>query len=427
MGMIVDAPREVVERPATHPASKRWVLLTGFLLSSMGSGISQIGIGPIIGDVAHTYGISLGAASFAAMGMMIFVMAIGVTISGYLADRIGVLSVLLTAQLAFIVSYLLLPLVAYSFEAFVALRLVQGLAAAGVAGAVTPAIARWFPPNEIGRAMGVQGIGMPVGMLIGLLAVPRLVASIGDWPHALSFLSIAGVIALVPTLYVALRAPLPAMVEAPKAVRRPLADVVRLPAFRYGIIVSILLFVTGFTFNDLAPGFLAVARPVGLGLGSVQAGNFVSLIMWSGLIAPALAGFLVDRVFSGNPKKVMVLGWALTLLPPLVVVPLVHRSSPLLITLFVFGGFAQPIVSIALMSTAARLFAADVVGRVAGMWLSISFFAGAFGTMLGSYALHISGTYLLPIAAVFVGNVLGLLYTTLSGTPLTNAVLEDIQ
>jgi hypothetical protein len=47
--------------------------------------------------------------------------------------------------------------------------------------------------------------------------------------------------------------------------------------------------------------------------------------------------------------------------------------------------------------------------------------------MLGSYALHISGTYLLPIAAVFVGNVLGLLYTTLSGTPLTNAVLEDIQ
>ena len=403
-----------------HAAWGRRSLLTGMLLCGFGSGISQISYSTIIGEIAATYGVSLGVASFALLGMMIFVMAVGVPIAGLLADRFGVFSVLIGSQLLFVSSFVALPLLAHSFPLLVGSRAVQGLCAAGVAGALTPAMSRYFPPEQIGRAMGIQTMGLPLGMLVGLLLVPRLTAAAGDWRFGLAYLGVFGGLALLPIVCGVRWLPRELRSTAVAADESgSLQEALALPLFRYGVVISILLYATGFTLTDLAPGFLAVAPPVGVGLGPQRAGALISLLMLSGLVAPLLAGFLVDRVFGGKVKTVMVIGWAVALLPPLLVLPAIHHSPQLLSVFLLIGGFAQPFVSITLMTSAARVFRKDVVGRIAGLWLCVSFFSAALGTMLGSLGLHVTGRYLLPLALVWIGNLIGLTCALLAKDPVS--------
>lgn len=398
----------------------RRALLVGMLLCGFGSGISQIAYSTIIGEIAATYGVSLGVASFALLGMMIFVMAIGVPIAGVLADRFGVFRVLIGSQMLFVASFLALPLLAHSFPLLVGSRAIQGLCAAGVAGALTPAMSRYFPPEQIGRAMGIQTMGLPLGMLAGLLLVPRLTQAAGDWRFGLAYLGVFGGMALLPIVWGARWLPRePGSAAAAAKIPGFLKEALELPLFRHGVVISILLYATGFTLTDLAPGFLAVAPPVGVGLGPQRAGDLVSLLMLSGLGAPLLAGFLVDRVFDGRVKAVMAIGWAVALLPPLLVLPAIHQSPKLLSVFLLLGGFAQPFVSITLMTSAARVFPKDVVGSIAGLWLCVSFLSAALGTLLGSLGLHLTGRYILPLAVVWIGNLIGLTCALLAKDPVS--------
>jgi MFS family permease len=398
--------------------------MASLFLSSVGSGVSQIGFSTIIGSVARDMGVSLGVASFGVLGLMIFVMALGVSLSGVLIDRLGVFSCLLGAQALFVIAYLLVPAAAASGFAFlVAVRIVQGLAAAGVAVAVTPAVGRWFRPDEVGRAMGVQAIGLPVGMTLGLLIVPRLVTAVGSWPEAMSFVSVLGIIAMIITAITATCAsrhvaPQPRRAEAVM----PLKDIIALPVFRYGAVMSLLLFITGFTFSDLAPGFLAVNPPVGAGYGPTRAGAIVSIMILSGFAAPLIAGLLVDKVFRGDAKPVLTIGWAFTLLPPLILLPIVYKNVGLISILLLVGGLSQPFISITLMSAATRVFSPSMLGRAAGGWLSVSFLSGAVGTMLGSYALNVTGGYTASVVGVAIGCVAGLIFTLVARSPTSQGV-----
>ncbi len=407
---------------ATNPAGERpvrWLILLCLLVSSICSGISQISFSTIIGDVSHDLGISLGVASFGLFGIMIFVTALGMCLSGFVLDRVGVFTILLVSQAIFILSFLLLPVLGQHFPALVALRVLQGLAAAGVAVSVTPAVASWFPDREMGRAMGIQAMGMPIGMMVGLLATPRLVEATGHWQSGLACLSALGFVALGLTLFV-VRMAGPGLLARPdrlpghEAHGAPsMAAVFTMPEFWGGLIISAILFGTGFTFNDLAPGFLAVAPPVGAGYGPEAAGKLMSVNVLMGLGAPLLAGFMVDKLFGGRSKPVIVLGWLLSLLMPSVLLSFVHGSQAALLPVLIVGGLANPFIAITLMSFAAKTFPVAVVGRVAGLWLSVSFFAAAFCTMGGSLVLHGTGGYAWPIALTGIGSVIGLVVSVL--------------
>jgi MFS family permease len=83
-------------------------------------------------------------------------------------DRLGVFRVVIGSLVTLILSNTALLVCGDSFTAILLIRLVQGLCSAGLMVTLTPAIARWFPRDEIGRAMGLPSLGAGVGMVIGL-------------------------------------------------------------------------------------------------------------------------------------------------------------------------------------------------------------------------------------------------------------------
>jgi MFS family permease len=113
-----------------------------------------------------------------------------------------------------------------------------------------------------------------------------------------------------------------------------------------GIICMFLFTWVMNAFNDLTPGFIAIAPPTGLGLGPAAAGRFMSAVQIGMLIGSAASGFILMKIFSGRIKAVMFTGFLLTAVFMFSVkLPTVHSTPTLLaITLFLAGFFEAFII-----------------------------------------------------------------------------------
>jgi MFS family permease len=128
-----------------------------------------------------------------------------------------------------------------------------------------------------------------------------------------------------------------------------------------------------------------------------------------GIAGAPLGGFLVDKVFNGRNRPVIVIGWVLSaVFYTAIMFPAVYSRPFALMTVLLLAGLANPFLNVTLMSFAAKVFSPLVVGRVCGLWMSVSFFAGSAGVMAGSLALRATGTYELSILIIGASSVLGL-------------------
>jgi MFS family permease len=398
-----------------------WVLLIASIAPMCGM-MASISFSPLIGEVSKDLGIGLGVASFGLVGVPTFATAIGIGVCGFLIDVVGVFPVIIGSQLLLVVSGALIPVFGSNYGALVAIRIIQGLSGAGLSASITPAIALWFPRHEMGRAIGFPSVGASLGMILGLTVAPRLALITGSWQVGMALLSGVVFISLLVTVPVAIK-------SKQMQTQRPWPDVkdgyipqtsslFHMLMFWVGLLTIALAMWTNMAFSDLTPGFLAVAPPVGAGYGAEMAGRFMSLSSITGILGALIAGFLIDKVFRGKNRFVVMIGWSLSaIFFTAVIFPSIHNNQFVLSLVLLLTGLQNPFINVTMMSFAAKIFSPHIVGRVCGLWMSVSFFSGSAGVMIGAVALHATGTYKLSILILTMASLIGLAISPLLKQP----------
>jgi len=393
----------------------RWFVLVTLVVVTVAQAVIMIGPAPLMGIIAEDLGIGLGQATGMFMGLFNLVLALSCVAGGAICDRVGYEKTFLGSLVLMIAPSLALPSLGHSPEAVLAIRAVQALGAGPVMSVVSQVAATWFPPEERGIVTGLQGSGVALGIAIGFVAGPAALAA-GNWQSAMAWLTVVCFVGLALTLVLFL---------GPKAPgeRRGAADgapvtagngdfkkACRQPVTWVGVGVVFCLCWVLSAFNDLTPAYLAIAPPVGVGYGPMTAGKLMMMFQVAFIVGSAATGFVMEKVFGGRARPVIMIGFCLFgLLAIGVSSPTITSSLSVLAPWLVVAGFFEAWVVPNAMAFISLHYPAHITGKMVGLWMGIGLFGGSVGVIAGSVALHHTGNYLVSIFLVGVVAFAGLL------------------
>lgn len=234
-------------------------------------------------QIAADYGLGPGSASLA-LSAATLALAVVVVPIAMLSERVGRRPVIVVSVLVAAVLGLVLPF-APDYDVFLGLRVLQGVAAAGVPAASMAYLADELSTKRLGAAMGAMIAGNSLGGMSG-----RLVAGMtSDWLGWRGSVLLAGVFGLVAALIVVFLLPRAQHrpKRAPAGMRAALKDPVLLSMY----VVAVLLVGTFISFYNVA-GF-QLSGPAWLE-------TLVFLFYGFGSTAAAVAGRLADRFGRGR-------------------------------------------------------------------------------------------------------------------------------
>lgn len=126
----------------------------------------------ILPDIAHEFGVAAGASSWA-VGATTIGVALGVLPWARVSDRFGRVRTMRTALSAAMLLGLVTPF-APGFELFIAARLLEGVALAGLPAIAVTAIAETVRPLALGGAVGTYIAGTTIGGLLGRIVAAEV-------------------------------------------------------------------------------------------------------------------------------------------------------------------------------------------------------------------------------------------------------------
>ncbi|MBP2650450.1 MAG: rane protein, major facilitator superfamily [Firmicutes bacterium] len=395
----------------------KWLVLAAIAWGAFVTGMNTLAVAPILGDMAKDLGISIPAAQASFMGIFLIVVSTATLISGALADRFGIVPILVTAVIASIAANLLYPLFGDNYVFVVLMRIVQGATAGGIFSLHSICATHWFPQNQRGTAIGIGMTMLNAGMAAGIFGAPLVYELVGNWRATMGWL---GVVQLIPLIYILIiavnyKANEPKHVEAKVDAAetsswKSLQNALKQPTTYLGIIMCMMSAWLLNALNDLTPQYFALEAPIGVGFGRVVAGSLMLIVQIGTIFGGLIGGFVMDKIFKSNPKPVLLIGYLLSIISvyPLLY-PVVYNNNVLLsVALFVAG------LAVAFLNPAAAVFVSQaypekIIGRVVGLWLGIGAFGGAIGVFAGALALHNTGTFHLTITLFAVVGIVGII------------------
>ncbi|MAF85419.1 MAG: hypothetical protein CL875_02900 [Dehalococcoidales bacterium] len=266
-------------------SGKRWLILAVVLLASFAFLFSMQAAPPLIPAILSEFHLSHTAAA----GVMLFVALPAMLLSipgGFLADRYGNKR-LSVVGLSLVCLGTLLTAVAPSFGLLQGGRAIVGIGGALLFSAAPPLIFQWFSGKELGLAMGIWALNMPLATVISFNLLGRVELTYG-WR---SSFWIATALATVILVLFALLA------EDKKVVRTPisLAPLKRVPMWMLAIIWS--------TFNMAALSLTTWGKTLFMdfkGVPPVRADFLAGMIMLLSFTTP-LTGYLAGRIGRRRP------------------------------------------------------------------------------------------------------------------------------
>lgn len=145
---------------------------------------------PMLPLFAEQFALSAEAASLA-ISLATGPLAIGILFAGLLSDRVGRRPLMVTAMFA-AGALTLAAAVAPGWSALLVLRLLTGVALAGVPAVAMAYVSEEVDAPSVGAAMGLYIAGSAIGGMAGRL-VASLVADVAGWRWALAAVGVAGV------------------------------------------------------------------------------------------------------------------------------------------------------------------------------------------------------------------------------------------
>jgi hypothetical protein len=148
-------------------------------------------------------------------------------------------------------------------------------------------------------------------------------------------------------------------------------------------------------YNDMAPGFYAVAAPIGLGLGPVGAGLKLTWAGYASILGTIAAPFVVDILFKGKPRVPLAIACVIGAVLVLGMLVITADSGIILILLPCGMLFFTSMVNPTIYGYIAKHYPNTSVGRLGGTATGLAAGGSVIGLAVGSTALHLTGFYTL--------------------------------
>ncbi|MEM0027429.1 MAG: MFS transporter [Ignisphaera sp.] len=294
--------------------------------------------------------------------------------SGIITDKWGVRRAGMLAMALLTVGWLVSG-VAPNYPTLLVGRAIVGLGGVLLSIVGPPALIGWFPPKEIGTAMGIWAVAMPLGLAWEIPFAGWIMSTYG-WQTGYLIGAIFSIILLL--LYAAIVKPGPLLAPPPKA-EAGVKPVRMSEVFRNADVwkFSLSVFFTIITFQSVMTYYarwLISAKGVEEGTAYFLAG----LIGLMGIIAAPFSGWLSDRL-GGRRKLVYLLG-VILLIIPLIALP--YAPAELLILVTILLGFFTFVIPPHMFSIPTLIVRPELAGLSLGITITFFYIAGIIGVPL---------------------------------------------
>lgn len=381
----------------TYPAY-RWFVLVSLVVITTAGAMTMIAPAPLVGEISQDLGVNLGAAVAMTMMVVMLTTSIVAFLSGFVIDRVGFAAVWIAGCAMQIVGALAIGPLSHTAGGLIVGRILMGMGMGPINAVIATVCAQWFKPAERGYVASAQGVSMWLSISIGLLWTPGWFAAFGNWHSALMMSAVPPTVGLVLATVILFGPKPPARVVAVTVEDRA-AHAVDMKRSLATVAIYVLFVMAFFeawfqqAYNDMAPGFYAVAQPVGLGLGPVGAGQALTWAGYASILGTIAAPFVVDRVFKGNPKWPLAIACILSAGFTMGMHVVTKDSGIVLILLPCAMLLFSSIVNPTIYGYIANHYPGSVSGRLGGTATSLAGFGSFVGLAVGSTALAVTGYY----------------------------------
>ncbi len=317
----------------------RWVVLLAFMFVSLTMQIFWICYAPITGLAAEQYGVSDLEIGMLAMLFMYIYIPLAIPAS-WAIDTWGFKKAVGLGAIMMGVFGLMRGIWTANYSA--ALIATIGIAAAQplFLNAGTKLAANWFPLGERATVIGIGSVAPLLGIVIGQMATPFLVAATSIGTTMLIYGVIGAISSLVFLIFARDHPPTPAGYEERVVMFEGLKHILKLRDFW---LLAIILFVVNAIFNGVSTWVEVIVRPKGMDV--AQAGIIGGLLMIGGIVGVFVLPPFSDRMRKRRP--VFMVGLAATI-PFLLLLTFVGNFPLLAVVSFLLGLFMMGILPIAL-------------------------------------------------------------------------------
>ena len=389
----------------------RWLVLIAAILGYISLQVDNLSIAAVLPQVAASLNIDLGTASNLAMTtFLVAAFIVLLTVGGVVADKLGVIASILMGSLCAAVPMALMPWIGHSGIGLAVARFFEGCSSGFLFPAMGPIIGLWFPHRQKGMAGGLMSAAVAIGSAAGVLLGPVVLAHVGSWQAMNAVLSIFGWVTFAFALVLAFL-PKPALAShggpAPAIIKRALLS--RLTLF--GVLVAFMANWDMQCLYSLTPTYLAADKPIGVGYGAMTAAQLmIGVTLLAGILGPLVCGMLLDKVFKGSTRPVLLMGFALMcVFVFLLTVPAIVGNIPVLEIVLILAGFGPQFVLPAIFYFIASSYAPQVVGITSGIWMGVGTFGAAMGLFVAGITIKSQHSYLPSLAMQTLTALVGFL------------------
>lgn len=270
------------------------------------------------------------------------------------------------------------------FLSLLGARALGGVAIGSIWTAGANLVGRAFPPTTSATAIGIFTASAPAGFAITQVATPSAAAAVG-WPALF-----AAVAALSGLGFVAFRYGIRGMtLERSPHETSVGADFLRVLGTRavvFGCVMAFAAYSLYLFINSWLPSYLTAT----FSISATLSGLIAALFPVMGVLSRSGGGYLSDRVFAGNRRRVLQLSFAVA--SPVVAVMVYTARLAVVVLLLVVAGFAIQL-SFGVLYAYVRESVPESIAGTALSFLGTAGMAGAFSAPLVTGELIEYGGY----------------------------------
>jgi len=401
----------------------RWFILLSMCVVQATVVIVLVCPATLIGEISKTMGIDMGMTTQITMVIINIFIGISAFLGGRIIDRFGAYNVWAGCSSLLIIGALLVPVMGDAVVGMLFIRLIHGVGAGPIMATAPLVAAQWFPPKERAIVIGFQGATVAAGAIVSLNFVPFMFRATGSWQAALAWPAVFAIPALILSLIVILgpKPPFEGFESHPDntdADTGYLQKAYRIPATWAAVFCSLCFSWVVRIMNDLITNYLAVAPPVGAGLGPGGAGGVMSGVNAVFTLAALMSGFMLEKIFKGRISGMASSGFILSaVLWSSIKLPGVYSDIFILSSFLWVGAFGIAVTSPLVMTFFAKNYPQGIMGKLGGLIILFNQIGTFAGTAVGSLALSITGRYDIVIYILGAGAFMGFLSASLLKEP----------
>lgn len=263
----------------------RWAILFGVWTAYFCFGLTIAGLAPLIGPITRDLEISHTAMG-AVLGIWQLTYIVAAVPCGSFLDRVGARRAIFLGAMIVALSGLLRGIADSAALLFVAVA-IFGIGGPIVSAGAPKEIARWFKGSDRGFAMGIYITGPAIGSIVALSLTNSVLMPYfgGDWRAVLLLWSAVAALGActwfaIASLPAARRHDPPASTTKPRPQKEVIGELVRLPAVRLLLAMSVAIFALNHGLNNWLPEILRVG-----GMTPVEAGYWATVPTLIGILA----------------------------------------------------------------------------------------------------------------------------------------------